>query len=126
MATKIGPKSSPSFRRNGRKPAPPRPDTSADLSDLAELDPEQLARHLSREALLITAGIMRQPGRHAAAQLSAAREILQRGCKPMAPDRDEAGGGNTFVVNVSSIPAPQSAVTVTAVTTRQIASRGDR
>lgn len=36
------------------------------------------------------------------------------------------GGGTTFVVNVSSVQAPQSAVTVTAVTTRQIAppSRG--
>lgn len=98
----------------------PKPVAMADLSDLAAMDPETLARHLSHEALLITAGIMRRPGRNAQSQLAAAREILQRGCKPMAPDRDAIDTGNTFVVNVNSIPAPRSATTVTAVTTRLI------
>ena len=74
---KVG--SSPAFRRNGREnPHPPKADdadTPADISDLEAMDTAALKLHLEREALLVTAQIMRKPLRNAQAVLGAARDL---------------------------------------------------
>ena len=74
---KVG--SSPAFRQNGRQnPHPPKPDdadTPADISDLESMDTAALKLHLEREALLVTARIMRKPPRNAQAVLGAARDL---------------------------------------------------
>ena len=74
---KVG--SSPAFRRNGRQnPHPPKPedaDAPADISDLEAMDTAALKLHLEREALLVTARIMRKPPRNAQAVLGAARDL---------------------------------------------------
>jgi hypothetical protein len=74
---KVG--SSPAFRRNNREnPHPPKADdadTPADISDLESMDTAALKLHLEREALLVTARIMRKPLRNAQAVLGAARDL---------------------------------------------------
>jgi len=59
--------SSPAFRRNNREnPHPPKAD---------DADTPALKLHLEREALLVTARIMRKPLRNAQAVLGAARDL---------------------------------------------------
>ncbi len=55
-----------------------------DTSDLEEMTPEELAAHLSREALLAAAGIMRRPGRNAAAQMRAIELVTRYGVQEPA------------------------------------------
>ena len=47
----------------------------ADISDLESMDTAALKLHLEREALLVTARIMRKPLRNAQAVLGAARDL---------------------------------------------------
>ncbi len=67
------------FRKRKAKPV-----ESVDTSDLAEMTPEKLAIHLSREALLAAAGIMRKPGRNAAAQMRAIELVTRYGVQEPA------------------------------------------
>ncbi len=77
-------KSSPGFRKNGRKPAPPKIEQPADTSDLAGLSPEQIVKQAAPEAIAAIVSIMRKPGRHAATQLRAAEMLMRYGVQEPA------------------------------------------
>lgn len=89
---------SPAWRAAGRPskgnmPIKPQPEP-ADISDLDGLSPEEIVKRAAPEAIQVLVRLMRKPGRHAQAQLGAARELMSYGVsKPATATTLSAPGG---------------------------------